>query len=151
MTDLCVESAVDCILLANAPLLEDGPWQGGQRFLQCKGLEPARMCLLCCLSQGVRHRLQRQNMILHLAGPRSHLRRIVPTPQWALGLDNQQTGNVAQWTALTWLTVPWRNCQLVGWRHPGGPRYSRGLRRSMLRTAEDIVREGHSVCLAYCM
>ncbi len=72
MADLCV----DCILLANAPLLEDGPWQGRRRFLQRKGFEPARMCLLPGLSQGVRHRQQQQNMILHLAGPQSHHRRV---------------------------------------------------------------------------
>jgi hypothetical protein len=109
MTDLCVESAVDGILLANAPLLEDGLWQGGRRFLQCKGLEPARMFLLRGLSQGVRHRPQRQNMILHLAAPRSHHRRVVPTPLWALGLENQRTGNVERRAARTGLTVPWRN------------------------------------------
>ncbi len=76
MTDLRMESAVDEILRANAQLLEDGPYRGGtvrmDQFLQCEGLEPARMCLLRGLSQRIRDRLLLQNMILHLAGLPSH-------------------------------------------------------------------------------
>ena len=65
------------------------------RFLQCEGLEPVRRCLLRGLSQRFRHRPLWQNMILHLAGLPSHQRRVVPTPRWAWGLDNQRTGHVA--------------------------------------------------------
>jgi len=36
------------------------------RFLQCKGLEPTSMCLLRGLSQSIRDRPLRQNMIMHL-------------------------------------------------------------------------------------
>ncbi len=49
------------------------------RFFQCEGLEPARVCLLRGLSQRIRDRQQRQNMILHLAGLPSHQRRVVPS------------------------------------------------------------------------
>ncbi len=53
---------MDGILLANAPLLEDGPWQGGRRFLQREGLEQARIRLLRGLSRGLRLRQQLQNI-----------------------------------------------------------------------------------------
>ena len=45
------------------------------RFLQCEGLEPTSMCLLRGLSQSIRDRPLRQNMIMHLAGLPSHQRR----------------------------------------------------------------------------
>ena len=79
------------------------------RFLQCKGLEPRRMCLLRCLSQRIRDRPLRQNMILHLAGLPSHQRRVVPMPRWARGLNNQRTGYVAQKASRTGWSVPWMN------------------------------------------
>jgi hypothetical protein len=79
------------------------------RFLQCEGLEPTSMCLLHGLSQSIRDRLLRQNMIMHLAGLPSHQRRVVPTPRWARGLDNQRTGHVAQKASRTGWTVPWMN------------------------------------------
>ena len=62
------------------------------RLLQCEGLEPTSMCLLRGLSQSIRDRLLRQTMIMHLAGLPSHQRRVVPTPRWARGLNNQRTG-----------------------------------------------------------
>ena len=65
------------------------------RFLQCEGLEPTSMCLLRGLSQSIRDRLLRQNMIMHLAGLPSHQRRVVRTQRWARRLDNQRTGHVA--------------------------------------------------------
>jgi hypothetical protein len=79
------------------------------QFLQCKGLESARMCLLRGLSHRIRDRQLQQNMIVHLAGLPSHQRRVVPTPRWARGLDNQRTGHVAQRAARTGWTVPWMN------------------------------------------
>jgi hypothetical protein len=79
------------------------------RFLQCEGLEPTSMCLLRGLPQSIRDRLLRQTMIMHLAGLPSHQRRVVPTPRWARGLDNQRTGYVAEKASLTGWSVPWMN------------------------------------------
>ena len=79
------------------------------RFLQGEGLEPTSMCLLRGLPQSIRDRLLRQTMIMHLAGLPSHQRRVVPTPRWARGLDNQRTGHVAQKDSRTGWTVPWMN------------------------------------------
>ncbi len=47
MTDLFVESAVDGILLANAPLFEDGSWQkADDEFFSARGLN-RRECASC--------------------------------------------------------------------------------------------------------
>ncbi len=79
------------------------------RFLQCEGLEPTRICLLRGLSQRIGDRSLRHNMIMHLAGLPSHQRRMVPTPRLARGLDNRQTGHAAQRASRTGWTVPWMN------------------------------------------
>jgi hypothetical protein len=63
---------VDCMLLVNGALLEDGPWQEDDEFLSWRGLEQARMCPLHSLLQGVGSGLRRSKMAVHLARLRSH-------------------------------------------------------------------------------
>jgi hypothetical protein len=120
-------------------------------------LEQARMCLWCCLLQGVRHSPLRTNTVLHLVRPLSHYHRVVLTQMWARGLDkthNMRKSQVAQQAAQGCLYLGGTDAefwiyvrQLIRRRYPGGPVCWQGQRHSMWRTDD---REGQSDGISPC-